>query len=121
MVDVYGRTVVRQALLPIRGEEAAFFGNDINVVSEGERDDIGVQAVNDSAGLFAGAAVGLLDDDGVAGLFLPIFGEGGVEFLIQPARGVVGNVQEGDIFRPRRSSQNQSGHQYGKCPFHTIS
>jgi len=39
----------------------AVFGNGINVTSQGQRDDIGVESVNDRAGLLARATVGLFD------------------------------------------------------------
>jgi hypothetical protein len=46
-------------------------GNGVNVRRQSEGDDVGLETVNDGAGLFARAAVRLLDLDGVAGLGLP--------------------------------------------------
>jgi hypothetical protein len=43
--------------------------------------------------------VRLVDGDVVAGLDLPVLGKSGVELLIELPRGVVGDVQEGDVGR----------------------
>jgi hypothetical protein len=58
--------VVGQAALP-GGIEKAASGNGVDVVGEGERDDVGVEAVDDGARLSARSAVRLLDVDGLAG------------------------------------------------------
>ena len=47
-----------------------------------------------AAGLLARAAVRLLDRDVLAGLRLPVLGEGGVEVLVELARRVVGDVEQ---------------------------
>ena len=40
----------------------------------------------------------LLDGDFITGLLLPVLGEGSVEFLVEFARWVIGNVEEFDVF-----------------------
>src|SRR5207249_4484468 len=92
-----GRTVVRQPPLPVGRQQLCLLSDRVDVISQRQSDDIGGEAVDDGPRLFAGAAVRLPDDDRVAGLFLPIFGEGGVEILIQLTSGVVRNVQEVDV------------------------
>ena len=92
-------------------------GNGVNVVRQRERDDVGLQAVNDRARLFAGAAVRLLDDDGVAGFVLPVFRERGVVILIQLAGRIVGNVQEFDFLCVSRHGQRQQRKEFKQC-FH---
>jgi hypothetical protein len=87
---------VRQALLPVVRDQAAF-ADSIDVVGQRQRDDVGLQAVDDRTRLLAGAAVRLLDGDVVAGLGLPLAREGLVEVLVQLARRVVGHVQQGDV------------------------
>src|SRR5690606_22220692 len=74
-----GSRVVGKTFLPVLREQLGRIGDRIDVVSEGERDDIGGEAVDHGACLFAGAAMRLLDGDVVAGLRLPVGGEGLVE------------------------------------------
>ena len=72
----------------------SFIGDGVDVICEREGDDVGLQAVDDGAGLGAGAPVGLFDFNGLPGFRLPVRGEGLVEFLVKFAGGVVGDVQE---------------------------
>ncbi len=88
---------MRQAFLPVRPEQLGLFGDGIDVVGKGLRYDVGFEAVDHRPGLFASAAVGLLDGDVIAGLGLPVLGEGGVEVLVQLARRVVGDVEQADV------------------------
>ena len=83
-----------QALLPIGRNEIALLGELVDVTGERQRDDVGLEAVDDRARLFAGAAVRLLDRDVFAGLLFPVLDERGVELLIELARRVIGNVQQ---------------------------
>jgi hypothetical protein len=46
--------------------------------------------------------VGLVDRHNVAGLFLPVFGEGSVVILIKLARDVIGDVEQFDFSRRDR-------------------
>ena len=77
--------IVGQALLPVGGDLAGLLGDRVDVGGERQRDDVGREAVDDGAGLGAGAAVRLLDGDGLAGLVLPVGGEGGVVGLVELA------------------------------------
>jgi hypothetical protein len=56
-----------------------------------------LQAVSDGASLLAGPAMGLLDNDRLPGLGLPILDEGRVEVLVELAGRIVGDVQQGRI------------------------
>ena len=62
-----------------------------------ERHDVGLEAVDHGAGLLAGAAMGLLDGDGLAGLGLPILDEGLVDGLVELAGRIVGDVEKGGV------------------------
>ena len=90
-------------------------GDLVDVALEGERHDVGLQAVDHGAGLGAGAAMRLLDGDRLAGLFLPVGGEGLVVGFVEFAGRVVGDVQDGLIGRmpatseERRSRQREGG------------
>ena len=94
-----GRAVVRKAFLPVLRHGAHLVRERVDVVTQRQGDDIRIQTIHDGARLFAGAAVGLFDGEGVAGLFLPMFGEGGVELGVKLARRVVGDVEQGDVLR----------------------
>src|SRR5262249_10442434 len=77
---------------------------------EGQGDDVGRQAVDDRAGLAAGAAVRLLDLDLLARLREVILGKDLVDLVPQLARGVVGDVQEFDFVlrRPGAAGDEES-------------
>jgi len=66
---------VRQAFLPVFGDQAAVADQGLYVTGQRQRDHIGVNAVNDRTGLLARAAVRLLDAHVLAGLGLPVFGK----------------------------------------------
>jgi hypothetical protein len=87
---------VGKALLPVVRDQAAF-ADSIDVIGQGQRDDVGGQAVDDGTRLLAGAAMRLLDGDVVARLGFPLAREGLVEILVQLARRIVGHVQQGDV------------------------
>ena len=61
MVEVYGVLLLRQALLPVGGQELALLGDGVDVGGERERHDVGIEPVDHGAGLLARAAVRLLD------------------------------------------------------------
>ncbi len=88
---------MRQAVLPVSGNQLRLVMQRVNVIGQRQRDDIGLQAINHRTRLLAGAAVGLLDADGVAGLGLPLFGEGRVEILVQLARRIVRDIEQRDL------------------------
>ena len=94
-----GGAVLVEAGLPVFGEEFSVGGDGVDVGGEGEGDDVGLAAVDDGAGLAAGAAVGVLDGDGVAGaVFGELGGEGFVDGGVEFTGGVVGDVVEGEVF-----------------------
>ena len=74
----------------------------VDVVGQRQRDDVGVEAVDDRPRLGAGSAVRLLHRHGLAGFLPPVLGEGRVELGVQLARGVVRHVQQLDRRRGRR-------------------
>ncbi len=69
-------------------------GKLVHVASESERHDIGVETVDNGARLLARAAVRLLDGHVFVGGRLPVLGEGCVEFLIELAGRVIGDIEE---------------------------
>ena len=79
------------------GKQPGVLGNRVDVVSQGQGDNVGLQSIDHRAGLLAGAGMGLLNGDRLAGLRLPVFGEGLIEILIQLARGVVGNIEQRNL------------------------
>jgi hypothetical protein len=107
---------VRQTLLPVRRYEPGV-GDGIDVVGKGQRHDISLEALDHGAGLLAGAAVRLVDGDGVAGLGLPVFGESIVELLIELPGRVVGDVQQGDVGRDSAAGKQGAGQQAGEKTF----
>ena len=76
------------------GSKSGVLRNCVDVIGQGEGDDVGLQSVDDRAGLLARSAMRLLDRDCLAGLRLPVFGESLVEILIQLPRRIVGNIQQ---------------------------
>ncbi|MNK73376.1 hypothetical protein D3C87_928710 [compost metagenome] len=89
-----GGGVVRQALLPVGLDEAAVRGQGVDVAAQRQRGHVGIDAVDDRTGLLARAAVRLLDAHVLAGLGLPVLGEGLVVVHVQLAGRVVRHVQQ---------------------------
>ena len=94
MVEVYGALLSGRRFCQSAGDQLAVLGDRVDVVGERQRHDVGLEAVDDRARLLARAAVRLVDGDVVAGLRLPVLGEGRVEVLVELARRVVGDVQQ---------------------------
>ncbi len=92
-----GRGIVRQPLLPVGRDLARLGGDRVDVGGERQRHDVGLQPVDHRARLRAGAAVRVLDRHRLAGLRLPVGGEGGVDRLIEFARRIVGDVEQRDV------------------------
>ena len=69
----------------------------VDVVREGQRDDVGFEAVDHAARLLAGTAMGLANGDRFAGLRFPVAGERRVHVPVQLTRGVVRDVQQRDV------------------------
>ena len=72
-------------------------GDLVDVALERQRHDVGLEAVDDGARLGAGAAVRLLDGDGLAGLLLPVGGEDLVVGFVELAGRIVGDVEDGGV------------------------
>src|SRR5439155_7414424 len=103
--DEYDRRRIRRAVLgkpflPAGRDEAAFL-DGVDVVGQGQRDDVGLEAVDDRSGLLARAAMRLVDGDRLARLLLVARDERGVDRLVQLARRVVGDIQQRRVLRPR--------------------
>jgi hypothetical protein len=105
---------VRQTRLPVRRQQLRVVGDGVNVAGQRERDHIRFQPVDHRTRLFAGAAVRGADDEGFAGLLLPLRLEALVDLGVELAGGVVGHVEqfglrEGDRCDQRAGGQQQRG------------
>ncbi len=100
--------------MPVLRQEPGIFVDRIDIGCEREGDDIGLEAVDHGAGLLSGAAVRLLDGDGVASLGLPVGGEGGVVIDVKLAGRVVGHVEELDILGHGRAGERHGGEKGGE-------
>jgi hypothetical protein len=74
----------------------ALGGDLVDVIGQRQGDDVGLQAVDHRAGLLARAAVALVDGQGLADLVLPVLGVGGVDVLVELARRIIADVQQGE-------------------------
>ena len=83
-----GRRIVAEPLLPI-GVDQPGLGDLVDVALERERDNVGLEAVDDSAGLLSRAPMRLINDYGLSGLGLPILDEGLVDSVVELAGRVV--------------------------------
>ena len=63
----------------LAGSSSALSAMRVDVVGQRQRHHVGLQTVDHRARLLARAAVGLVDGRRLAGLGLPVAGEGGVE------------------------------------------
>lgn len=81
--------------LPVRADQPGLLKR-INVISECQRNDICLQAIQHSPALLARSAMRLLDCYLLAGLLLPVGGEGLVVVLIQLTRWIIGYIQQLD-------------------------
>ena len=88
------RTVMGEPLLPVGWQQAGLLVNRVDVVSQGQRHHRRLQPLDHRAGLLTRAAMRHANCHRLAGRFRPMFGERRVEFLVQLARGVIGNVQQ---------------------------
>ena len=92
-----GRRLFGQALRQSAGILPRVLGDRIDVAFERQRHHIGVEPVDHRARLLARAAMRGLDGDRLAGLRLPMRGEGRVEFLVEFPRRIIGDVEQGRI------------------------
>lgn len=91
-----GNAVIGEAGGPVGVDDVGLVNDGVDVVGEAEGDDVGLETFDDGAGLLAGAAVGLLDFESLAGFLFPGRGEVVVDFLIEFASGVVRDVEDFD-------------------------
>ena len=101
--------MLRQPLLPVGGDLAGLGGDRVDVGGERERHDVGVEPVDHRARLRARAAVRGLDGDRLAGLGLPVGGEGLIDRLVEFARRIVGDVQQGGLRIGRAAAKQRQG------------
>ena len=87
---------MRQLFLPVGRQPRAILHQRVGVTRQCQRGYVSVQAVDDGPGLLARTAMALLDADVLACLGFPVFGKGGVEFDIQLAGRVVGDIEQLD-------------------------
>src|SRR6185312_15812326 len=91
------RGMLRQTRLPVDGQQLAVVRDRVDVRGQRQRDHVGRQAVDHRARLAARAAVRLVDGDRVAGLLLPVLGEGFVEVDVQLAGRIIRDVEQRDV------------------------
>ena len=72
IVDVYGALLCGSRFCQSAAISLPIVGDRVDVVGERERDDVRFESVDDGAGLFARAAVRLVDGDVLTGLRLPL-------------------------------------------------
>ena len=96
---VVGNRTVVVAILPV-GADQPRLGDRLDVGPGGQRDDIGVEAVDDGAGLASRSGMRLLDRDGRSVLLLVVLGEGGVDVAVEFAGRVIRHVEKFDGLRP---------------------
>ena len=89
-------------------------GDGVDVGGEREGDDVGVEAVDHRARLRAGAAVRGLDAQRLAGFGLPIGGEGLIDRLVELARRIVGDIEQGGLSLRRRAGADQKERRQGE-------
>lgn len=76
------RRIVGELGLPVGRDLAGRLGDGVDIAFEGKRHDVGVEAVDDGAGLGAGTAMRSLDRHRFTAVLLPLGGKGGIEILI---------------------------------------
>src|SRR5215203_3080107 len=89
-----GCAVVREAALPILWQEVAPARDGIDVRRERERDDIGLEPIDDGASLRPRAAMRLVDPDALAALGAPARCERLIDGRIEAPRGIIGGVEK---------------------------
>ena len=111
---MFGSRVCQSALIFFE-----FFDDRVDVTGKRQRHDIGVEPVDHRSGLLARTAMRLLDGHSLAGLGLPLGGEGGVELLVELAGRVIGDVEDGRVgeCESEDSELNGAGKKAGKKTF----
>ncbi len=110
--------------MPVRGQQLGVRGDFVDIVTDGQCQHVGIEAVDNSSCLFARTAVRLLDGDGLAGFFFPVFDEFLIELLIQFPGRIVGDIQQGSVSEcgaaDQKTRRQQTGFQPYFC-FHGVS
>jgi len=70
----------RQLFLPVLGQLARCLGDGINIVGQSQSDHVGLQAVDDRAGLLTRATMRLVHLDVVAGLAFQCLAKAALKF-----------------------------------------
>jgi hypothetical protein len=83
-----GRRIVAESLLPIGVDEPGL-GDLVDVALERERDNVGLEPVDDSAGLLSRAPMRLINDYGFSSLGLPFLDKCLVDSVVEFAGWVV--------------------------------
>jgi len=99
---------MRVTFLPVRRHLARELGNGVDVIGQAQCHDIRIQAIDDRTALRTGAAVGLIDGDGLAGLLLPETGEFRVELLIKLPCRIIGDIEKRLLLRQKRTGLQRS-------------
>ena len=112
IVDVYGALLFGEELDPAWRDEPGL-GDRLDVVGEGERHDVGFEAVDHRARLPARAGVRLAERDFLpTRLRRPVLGERLIECAVQLARRIVGDVQERGLrLSGQGTTERQSKHE----------
>ena len=110
IVEVYGALLSGRRLCQFSGSSLPRVAICIHITGQSQRHDIGRQSFDHRAGLFARAAVRLVDPHVLAGLRLPVARELGVVVDVQLAGRIVGDIQDGDAgrLRQRRAEQRRA-------------
>jgi len=98
-----GTAIVGKPLLPVRRHKVPIRVQRVNVRRQGERYYICSQAIDYRPGLLSRAAVRLLDGDALSGLGLVGLGKCLIEFLVELAGRIAGDVQQFERFAPAGS------------------
>ena len=99
-----GRAVIGQQALPVDRQQPAGGGDRVDIGRERQRHDVRRVAFDDRAGLRRRAAVRHLDTHLLSRLRLPVAAEGRVDFRVQLARRVVGDVAQRDALGVRAAA-----------------
>jgi hypothetical protein len=102
------RAGLRQALLPVLGQQLAELADLVDVAGQGQGHHVGLEAVDHRAGLLARAAVRLLHGHRLVALGLPVLAERGVVLLVQLAGRIVGHVEQAGL-RLHCGAEGQAG------------
>ena len=99
---------MRQAFLPVFGEQPAATRDLVDIIGKCKCDDVGFEPIDHSSSLLAGAPMRLLDPYFLIRGCRPLFSERSVDILIQLPRGVVGDIEQCHVSLRYRRRQDSS-------------